>query len=177
MSINPVMSTSVDVGQHRRPRSNGRRTATFGGAFAALMAGAVALAAWTSTGTGSSQDVTAGTAGALTVSPVTPATTGLVPGTSKTSQFTVANANSYAVTLSSVTVTGLTITGGTGCTAANAAVTSSVGASAVGTSVAGGGSPVSSPDFVVTLTMGAGSADGCQGATFTPQLSVSGASS
>lgn len=169
--------TSTSTHTLQRPRSNTRRWATIVAALVVLMGGAFAVAAWLSTGTGDSQDVTAGTAAGLTVTPVTPAVTGLVPSGSKVSSFKVANANSYQVTLTVVSVSSITVTGGSGCTAANSAVTSSVNSSAVGTTVAGGGTPVTSANFTVTLSMGASSDNGCQGATFTPNLAVSGTSS
>ncbi|MDQ3158465.1 MAG: hypothetical protein M3Q98_17395 [Actinomycetota bacterium] len=159
------------------PEVRKKRLGIFFATFVVVMGGAIAFAAWTSTGTGASQDVTAGTAAALTVSPVTPTITGLVPGGSKVSSFKVANANTYQVTVSAVTVTGITVAGGTGCTALNAALTTTVTPAAIGTVVAGGGTAVTSPNFTVTVAMGAASDNGCQGATFTPNLSVSGGSS
>jgi hypothetical protein len=166
--------TSSDTSTPRRRR---RRIGVLIAVFATLMAGAVVFAAWLSTGSGDSQDVTAGTAASLSVSPVTPAVTGLVPSGSKVSSFTVSNNNSYQVTLTSVEVDSITVTGGTGCTAANADITTTVNPSAVGTDVAGGGSPVSDASFTVTVAMGPDSDNGCQGATFTPNLSVAGTSS
>ncbi|MGA8987296.1 hypothetical protein [Aeromicrobium sp.] len=154
-----------------------RRLSVFFVASTALIGGAMAFAAWMSNGTGSSQDVTAGTAASLTVNPVTPAISGLVPGGSKVSSFTVTNNNSYKVTLGTVTVSGFTVSGGTGCTSTNAGLSSVVNSAAVGTDVAGGGTPVSSANLTVTVSMSAASDNGCQGATFTPNLSVSGASS
>ena len=155
----------------------GRRLGVVAGTFVAVMGSAVAFAAWTSSGTGSAQDVVAGSAASLTVSPVAPAVAGLVPGGSRSSAFTVANANTYQVTLSSASVVSFTVTGGTGCTAANSGVTGVINPSTVGTVVAGGGSAVSSPNFTVAVSMSAASDNGCQGASFTPNVSVSGASS
>ncbi len=174
-----MTSTAAHLSTTRRTtrRTRRRRVGTFGLALVALAGGSLAFAAWLSNGTGTSQDVVAGSAAALTVNPVTPAVTGLVPGTSRVSNFTVSNANTYQVTLSSATVSSITVTGGTGCTAGNADVTTTVNASAVGTVVAGGGSSVASANFTVTVAMGAASDNGCQGATFTPNLSVAGASS
>ncbi len=169
----------TNVSEHKNDSRGGRkrRFAIFFIAFTALLGGAFAFAAWTSSGTGDSQDVTAGSAASLVVSPVTPAVTGLVPGGSKVSNFKVTNNNTYQVTLATVSVSSITVTGGTGCTSGNADLSTSVNGSAVGTVVAGGGSPVSSANFTVTVSMGAASDNGCQGATFTPNLSVSGTSS
>lgn len=164
---------------HATPKSGNRkrRFGIFFALFTVLMGGAIAFAAWTSTGSGDSQDVTAGTAAALHVSPVTPAVTGLVPDSSKVSNFTVSNDNDYEVTLATATVDSITVTGGAGCTAANSDVTATINPAVVGTAVAGGGTDVASANFTVTVAMGVDSDNGCQGATFTPNLSVSGASS
>ncbi len=170
------MSTVIEH-KNTPPGGRKRRFVIFFVAFTALIGGAFAFAAWTSSGTGDSQDVTAGTAATLVVNPVTPAVTGLVPLGSKVSNFTVTNNNSYQVTLGTVTVTSITVTGGTGCTSGNSGVTTVVNPAAVGTVVAGGGTAVASANFTVTLSMSAASDNGCQGATFTPNLSVSGASS
>lgn len=173
-TVNEHAKTSND-GTSRGGRK--RRFAIFFVAFTAMVGGAFAFAAWTSSGTGDSQDVTAGTAATLVVSPVTPAVAGLVPLGSKVSAFKVTNNNTYQVTLATVTVSSITVTGGTGCTSANADLSTVVNASAVGTVVAGGGTAVTSPNFTVTVSMGAASDNGCQGATFTPNLAVDGASS
>lgn len=169
------MSDVIDTTKNER--RGRRRAVVLFTAVITLLGGAFAVAAWLSNGSGSSQDVTAGTAANLTVSPVTPAVTGLVPSTSKVSSFTVANGNPYQVTLSSATVSSITVTGGTGCTEANSDVTATINSSASGTVVAGGGSTVSSANFTVTVSMGAASNNGCQGATFTPNVSVAGGSS
>lgn len=169
--------TSSGLHATHRPRTTRRRVGTFVVATMALTGGSLAFASWLSNGTGSSQDVVAGSTASLVVSPVTPAVTGLVPGSSKVSNFTVANNNPYQVTLSTVTVDSFTVSGGTGCTVGNSGVTTAINSSAVGTVVAGGGGAVSSANFTVTVSMGATSDNGCQGATFTPQLSVAGGSS
>ena len=171
----PEIENSADMpAKHGR---KGRRLGVVAATFVAVMGSAVAFAAWTSSGTGDSQEVAAGTAASLSVSAITPALTGLVPGESRSSAFRVTNNNTYQVTLSSASVVSFTVTGGTGCTAANSGVTGVVNPSAVGTVVAGGGTPVSSPNFTVSVAMNATSLDGCQSASFTPNLSVAGASS
>jgi hypothetical protein len=164
-------STSSKLGR------KSRRLGIVAGTLVAVMGSAVAFAAWTSSGTGSSQDVTAGTAASLAVSPLAGAVAGLVPGATKTSTFKVKNDNTYQVSLSAASVVSFTVTGGTGCTEANSGVTGVINSSAVGTPVAGGGAEISHANFTVAVSMTAASDNGCKGATFTPNLSVSGASS
>lgn len=135
-------------------------------AIVALLAGAVAFAAWTSTGTGSGT-AAAGTAKALTIN-VTPAT-GLFPTGSVNVPFTVTNPNSYAVTLSKLSLKTVTVDK-VGCTASVVS-----GADLPDTDVIPAGGTTSSRNFSVTMSNAA--EDACQGAVFTLTLQATGASS
>src|SRR4051812_6085784 len=90
--------------KHSTPRNGGtkrfgRRAAGSLIAVVALMAGAVAFAAWTSSGTGTGT-ATARNAQALTVNVTN--VSGLYPTGSMNVPFTVTNPNPYAVTLNKV---------------------------------------------------------------------------
>jgi hypothetical protein len=144
-------------------------TATVG----ALTATGVAFAAWTSTGSGSAS-ATASTAATLTVVQ-TGSVTGLYPSGNVTAAIKVTNTNPYQITLSSLKATGLSVdaTHATaGCTPAASTVTI---ADLTGlTDVLAAGANVTKN---MTVSMGAGSADACQGATFTFTATATGASS
>lgn len=151
---------------------NKRRLGIVVVAFLAVMGGAIAIAAWTSNGTGDSGSVAAGTATPLVITQGTPAI-GLTPGTSKDSTYTITNPNTYPVTVTSITLNSIGVTGGTGlpapCTSANSAVTATAGTGAASITIAAAGTSAAQ---AVTLTMGNTSANGCQTAVFTPNITA-----
>lgn len=140
--------------------------------FTALMGGAIAFAAWTGTGTGDSGSVAAGTTTPLVITQGTPAV-GLTPGTSKDSTYTITNPNTYPVTVTSITLNSIGVSGGTGvpapCTSVNAAVTVTAGTGTVSIAIAAAGTSTAQ---TLTLTMGSTSANGCQSAVFTPNVTA-----
>lgn len=142
--------------------------------FTALMGGAIAFAAWTSQGTGGSGQVGAGTATALVITQGTTASTGLTPGISKDSTYTITNPNTYPVTVTSITLNSIGVSGGTGvppaaCTSANASVTATAGTGTVSIAIAAAGTSTAQ---TITLTMGNTSASGCQSALFVPNITA-----
>ena len=147
-------------------KRNSRRVGGIVVGILALLAGTVAFAAWTSSGTGTGT-ATARSAQALTVN-VTPAT-GLFPTGSVNVPFTVTNPNPYAVTLSKVALTGVTVNK-PGCTASVVS-----GADLPDTDVIPAGGSTASRNFSVTMSNAA--EDACQGAVFTLTLQASGLSS
>jgi hypothetical protein len=149
---------------------NSKRTARRSGgiliAIIALFAGAVAFAAWTSSGTGTAT-ATARSAQALTINVSN--VTGLYPTGSTNIPFTVTNPNPYAVTLSKISLNDVTTTAA-GCTASVVS-----GADLVDTDVIAAGATTASRNFSVTMSNAA--EDACQGAVFTVTLKATGASS
>jgi hypothetical protein len=144
-----------------------QKTAIVGGAVATLMAGGVAFAAWTSTGSGTGT-AKGGTAVALQVqgndiSDIYP--TGTFPATVK-----VTNPNPYDVTMSSLDFTSASTTAA-GCDASTVTVGDLTDLSDVLT--ANGGDHT----YAVQVSMSNDATDACQGATFTLSYTAHGASS
>lgn len=124
----------TDITTHKAKSVSGRkrRLGIIFIVFTALTGGAIAFAAWTTQGTGSSGTVTAGTQTALVVTGTTPAV-GLTPGTSRPSTYTIENLNTYEVTVTLITANATAVTLGLGtpapCTLANSLVTVTAGKS------------------------------------------------
>lgn len=137
-------------------------------AVVALIGLGVAYAAWTSTGTGTGT-ATAGSAANLTVT--VGSGTNLYPTGTVNVGFTVKNNNPYQVTLSNAHPQNFSVDAAhSGCnvasvTAADVAVSDVIAAGAT------------SPSHNVTLAMSNAAVDACQGATFSFDLVVTGASS
>jgi len=160
-------------------RSQTRRRVTAAG-IALLALGAVygvgfassGSAAWVVRGSGSSAEVTAGTAVDLSIGSAT-AATGLYPDGSKAVTFTVHNPNPFPVTIGSATVDSIAVSGGktpSACTTADiAGLSGAMDPAAAGTTIDAGGD---SPAFTVTVSMSAASDDACQGVVATPSVSV-----
>ncbi len=149
-------------------RTTTRRTAIIGTAVLALMGAGVAFAAWTSTGTGSGT-AAAGNAVPLTVTVST--ATGLTPTNSKPVGFTVTNNNPYSVTLANAHPSGFTVDAGH----STCNVASISGADVTLSDVLAPGATSASHN--VSIAMSNAATDACQGATFTFNLTVTGASS
>ena len=164
----------TDISTHRSKSVGGRkrRLGIIFIVFTALMGGAIAFAAWTSQGTGNSGAVAAGSVTPLVVTGGTPAT-GLTPGTSRDSTYTITNPNTYEVTVTSITTASpVGVTGGIGipaCTSTNSGVTVTAGTGTVSILIAAG---ATSATGTVTLSMDNDSANGCQGAFFTPVVTA-----
>jgi hypothetical protein len=145
-----------------------RRSTIAGVATLALVGTGIAFAAWTSTGTGSgSADATSAVDLAVSVGNAS----GLYPTGSKTATFTVTNPNPYAVKLTgadAATAFGVD-SGHSGC---NLTSLSSAAQSLTDVIAAGG----TSPSHTVTISMDNTANDACQGASFTFDLTVHGAS-
>lgn len=137
----------------------------------ALVGGGVAVAAWTSSGDGTTT-AKAGTASAPTTSTVegSAITTGLLypGGAAGDAKITVNNPNPYPVKVSSVTQHGtVTADGGTGtCTATGV----SLGDQTPNTSI--GANDSATFTLSNAATMSTESQDGCQGAVFTIPVTV-----
>ena len=144
-----------------------QKTAVVGGTVAVLLAGGVAFAAWTSTGSGTGS-ATAGSAVELTVAGNE--ATGLYPTGTVAGTVTVTNPNPYAVTISSIDFTGAT-TEADGCEASTVTVADLSGLSEVLT--ASGGDHT----FAVEVSMSNDATDECQGATFELNYTAHGQSS
>ncbi|GAB3661812.1 LEA type 2 family protein [Nocardioides korecus] len=143
-----------------------QKTAVVGGTVLALAVGGVAVAAWTSNGTGTGA-VTAGTSKSVTVAgaPVL----GLFPTGNVTQQVTVTNPNDYAVTLTALTP-GTVTADKAGC---NADSVTGAALSNLSDRIAAGSSVTKS----VTVSMTNAALDACQGAVFTVSYAATAASS
>ena len=155
--------------------SSPRRRRVIGAAITLLVLGVVGLvyAAWTTSGTGSGY-AKAQTAEALTtvdVSATTAAT--LYPGATGDVYVEISNPNDYPVRVTSVTGNGaITASGGTGtCTTTGVTYTNQTGLTI---DVPANGSTQST--LTGAAAMSNASANGCQGATFTIPVSLTGAS-
>jgi hypothetical protein len=144
--------------------------------FGVLMASAVAFAAWTATGSGSGY-AKAGTAQALTTLDASASVTNtLVPGGSGDFAITVSNPNAYPVSVTAVTLNGAAVgSGGIGaCTTTGVTISQSAIDATLPFTVPAGSTHT---DVVASgASMGNTSSNGCQGATFTVPVTLSGAS-
>jgi hypothetical protein len=145
-----------------------QKIAIVGGTVGILLAGGVAYAAWTSTGTGSGA-VTAGQQQDLVVTGGT--ASGLYPTGSQTFNVTVSNENNpYKVQVDQIELDGTITVTGDGSDPAEGIcdaddVTAEVVANGAGTQIAGGvGATVLN---AVQLTMHGNASANCQGAIFT----------
>ena len=134
----------------------------------------VAIAAWTTGGSGSGQ-ASAGTAVSMTISAGTPSTN-LYPTASADVAAVVSNPNPYKVHVSSVSLGAVTVDGGhSACnTGASVTVTSPQTNGVTGWDVPANGSL--NLDLANAISMSNAATDSCQGATFTVALTATGAS-
>ena len=149
-------------------RTATRRIVTSAVAIAALAGAGVAFASWAATGTGS------GTGTATTATPFVVQQTGTASGLYPTGQasvpFTVKNSNSYAVTLSNAKASKFAVDSAhSGC---NVSALSADDLTLTDTLAAGATS--STKQLIVKMDNSA--IDACQGATFTFEIKVTGAS-
>jgi hypothetical protein len=145
-----------------------KRIAAIVATVVAILGAGVAFAAWTSTGTGTGS-ATAGTAANLTVTVGN--ATGLYPTGSVQVGFTVKNNNSYAVTLSGAHPQNFSVDAGhSGCNVASVS-----GADVTLSDSLAAGATSSSHNVAISMSNAA--IDACQGATFSFDLVVTGASS
>jgi hypothetical protein len=134
----------------------------------------VAIAAWTTGGSGSGQ-AQAGTAASLTISAGTPGSS-LYPSGSADVAATIHNPNSYNVQVSSIALGAVSVDAGhSGCNTASVTVTSPQTNGGAGWAVAAGGN--TNVDLTGAISMSNAANDSCQGATFTVALTATGASS
>lgn len=147
---------------------NRKSVAIVAGIAALGIASGTAYALWSSTGTGPSQ-AKAVSAQALTVSAASGAAD-LFPGNDGTLYFSVTNPNPYPVTLTTLTPGSVTSGAAGACPASNLTTRSLTGLSlavpASSTNVA-----LSAPGAVTLVTA---APDGCQGVTFTVNVTLSG---
>jgi|KBSMisStaDraftv2_1062788.scaffolds.fasta_scaffold134986_1 hypothetical protein len=137
-----------------------------------LTGGGIAAALWSANGSGPGQ-AKALSAQSLTVTAATGAAD-LYPGfTGGDVFFTITNPNPYPVTFTSMTAGTVTSSNPAACPSANVSV-----ANASGLSLAAAASSTSGTQSIANVvTMAAGAPDGCQGATFTINLTLSGSQS
>ena len=137
-----------------------------------LTGGGIAAALWSANGSGPGQ-AKALSAQSLTVTAATGAAD-LYPGfTGGDVFFTITNPNPYPVTFTSMTAGTVTSSNPGACPSANVSV-----ANATGLSLAAAASSTSGTQSIANVvTMAAGAPDGCQGATFTINLTLSGSQS
>ncbi|HZH20921.1 MAG TPA: hypothetical protein VEZ18_12080 [Geodermatophilus sp.] len=166
-----------------------RRVGVVAGVFVLLFGGSVAVASWTATGTGqgsaraasvSGLVVTAGSPlGALYPLPAdtTPAT-GYGSGTVGSVSTTVANPNPFPVTITSATVGSVTSSplGGRTCAAGSVLPTSSAPIALSPPVTLAAGSAPTAVTVPGALYMVSTAEDGCQGASFSVPVTVTGAS-
>lgn len=138
----------------------------------------VAIAAWTTGGSGSGQ-ASAGTAAAMTISAGTPSTS-LYPMASADVAAVVSNPNPYKVHVSSIALGAISVDGGhSGCNTASVSVTSPQDNSGSGWDIpakSGGVNGSLNVDMANAISMTNAANDSCQGATFTVALTATGAS-
>jgi len=137
-----------------------------------LTGGGIAAALWSANGSGPGQ-AKALSAQSLTVTAATGAAD-LYPGfTGGDVFFTITNPNPYPVTFTSMTAGTVTSSNPAACPSTNVSV-----ANASGLSLAAAASSTSGTQSIANVvTMAAGAPDGCQGATFTINLTLSGSQS
>ena len=152
--------------------SRKRKVASFVVVGVMLTGGGIAAALWSANGSGVGQ-AKALSAQALTVTAATGAAD-LYPGfTAGDVFFTITNPNPYPVTFTSMTAGAITSSNPGGCPSSNVTV-----ANATGLSLAAAASSTSGTQSIVdVVTMAAAAPDGCQGATFTISLTLSGSQS
>jgi len=143
-----------------------------------LLAGSVAFAWWTASGTGTGY-AQAATPAALSTLDVSASTTGdLYPGGTGTLTLQIHNPNSYAVTVTDIAAgAGAVTSGNAACDAAN---TVSLVAPLSGLSVnvpAGGNTAVLTYANAVQMSYGASADNSCQGKKFSIPVSLTGLNS
>lgn len=157
--------------------SKKRRAALVALAIAGSVVG-VAIAAWTTGGSGSGQ-ASAGSASAMTISAGTPSSS-LYPTASADVAATISNPNPYKVHVSSIALGAVTVDGGhSGCNTASVSVTSPQDNSGSGWDVPAKSGAVNGSlavDLANAISMSNAANDSCQGATFTVALTATGAS-
>jgi hypothetical protein len=138
----------------------------------------VAIAAWTTGGSGSGQ-ASAGTAASMTISAGTPSTN-LYPTASADVAAVVSNPNPYKVHVSSIALGAITVDGGhSSCNTGSVSTTSPQDNSGSGWDVpakSGGVNGSLNVDLANAISMSNAANDSCQGATFTVALTATGAS-
>lgn len=154
-------------------KRNIKRFAVVVAGFTGALVLSVAMAAWVAGGTGNGY-AKAGSSQALTTSPVAVTTNLLFPGASGDVKVTINNPNPYLVHVTSIAQTPsstITSSGGSGtCTTNGVTFTNQSGSWTV---------PASSSSTVTlsgAAAMSNASDDGCQGATFTIPVTLSGTS-
>lgn len=144
-----------------------------GGLGAVLLTSTAAYAFWTTTGTGTGT-AAATTATALSATPAT-AASGLYPGaTGVAGSVTVSNPNPFPVTITSASFAAPTATGGIGtCATTGVTFTATTPLPTVPAKV-GNVNGTATLNFTAAMTNA--SETGCQGATFTSTVTLSGQS-
>jgi hypothetical protein len=142
-----------------------------------LIAVGVAIAAWTTGGSGSGQ-AAAGTAATMSISAGTPSSS-LYPTASADVAAVISNPNPYQVHVSSIALGAISVDAGhSGCNTASVSVTSPQNNSGSGWDVPAksGINGTLLVDMTNAISMDNAANDLCQGATFTVALTATGAS-
>jgi hypothetical protein len=138
--------------------------------MATVLAGGTAWAWWSSTGTGSGSGTT-GNVIALTTTASTPSTTTLLPDGSAPLVLTVTNPNPMPVVVTGVQLDGSRAVGVSGAQGGCATPPLTVNATTNLTLAGGSTTTVTVP---AAITLGSTAASGCQGATFTVPVLLTG---
>jgi hypothetical protein len=139
------------------------------------------FAAWTSNGTGSAYSK-AGSSSPLSTVDVSASTTAtLYPGTSGDVLIKVSNPNSFAVRVTAVSLNGTNAdiapdAGHSGCTTTGVSFTNQAGLTIDVPAKSGGVNGTTQTTLTGAASMSNASVDGCQGATFTIPVSLTGQS-
>lgn len=176
--------TSTTAPATRSPRTSRRkRAAVVVTAGSLMLGGGVAWAAWTNTGTGAA-NAKATTATALVVTAGTPASTlypeptgGYPNSTVGAIYTTVANPNNYPVTVTTVSVGTVSITPQAGKTCAAGSVVATAASMTLTTPVQlAANASATAVTIPSAVKMIATAEDGCQGASFSAPVTLTGAS-
>lgn len=167
----------MTIHRPRHPRHAARQTGRLVTALAAAVvlstAGGVAYAYWTTTGSGTGSGST-GTVVALTTSASTPSATQLVPGGSAPLVVTVTNPNASGVVITSIQLDGTRSVGVSG--AVGTCTAPPVGVDAT-TNLPLAAGATATFEVAGATTLGSSAASGCQGATFTIPVVLTGRTS
>jgi hypothetical protein len=171
-------------GRHRRPRrypwssmANGRRGTVIAlGVVGTLVGGGTAAYAyWSATGTGAGT-IQSTTAATLTVSAAATPLADLFPGKTDDLSFRITNTNAYPVSLTKLTALTIGSSDPANCPSSNITVNVTIGAGGytLPTPISVLANATASPTMTGLITLAAGAPDGCQGRTFTANMTFTG---
>jgi hypothetical protein len=168
------MQCTCGCAAHGSKRRRGRRTLGIGiaAAVVSVALGGVGYAYWSGSGTGSGT-IRSTTAAPLTVASLASPLADLFPGKTDDLGFTVTNPNGYRVSLTTLSAVSVTSSDSLNCPSSHIQLSLAAGATlATPINVPAGSSATGTLPGLVTMSVNA--PDGCQGKTFTVNLSFSG---